>query len=382
MGDEQEVHSAATESIVKDVLCGHNGTIFTRGRTSTGKSHTMEGVIGDANLQGIVPRVVNDIFNHIYSMEENLQFHIKVSYYEIYHNEIRDLLDPSKVNLVIHEDKDKAVYIKGATEKFLTSPEEVLEVLEEGKRNRHIYVTNMDKLSSRGRGVFLITVDQENLENRKKLSGKLCFVDHENVSVERVDHENVSVGRDDHENNLGQTRQPRKCLGRTRQSQKRLGQTSRSRDHEKEICDSNLNDDGSSSVEIRMEEPTSASSIGTRPQRCRRRQRRRIRQRRRRIRQQHRVRQWHRFCRIRTRAIRSPPRKTARIFVPNTLSPFPPAMSSVGRKTTKTMTTRSHRLSSKRRFYSPTLHRFESLVGRLRPPPMPPPCPGNFSHYG
>lgn len=53
----------------------------------------MEGVIGDQNKQGIIPRIVNDIFNHIYGMEENLEFHIKVSYFEIYMDKIRDLLD-------------------------------------------------------------------------------------------------------------------------------------------------------------------------------------------------------------------------------------------------------------------------------------------------
>jgi len=53
----------------------------------------MEGVIGDPSKQGIIPRIVNDIFNHIYAMEENLEFHIKVSYFEIYMDKIRDLLD-------------------------------------------------------------------------------------------------------------------------------------------------------------------------------------------------------------------------------------------------------------------------------------------------
>ena len=55
--------------------------------------HTMEGVINDPTMQGIIPRIVNDIFNHIYSMEENLEFHIKVSYFEIYLDKVRDLLD-------------------------------------------------------------------------------------------------------------------------------------------------------------------------------------------------------------------------------------------------------------------------------------------------
>ena len=76
-----------------DVLMGYNGTIFAYGQTSSGKTHTMEGVIGDPGLQGVIPRIVNDVFNHIYSMEENLEFHIKCSYFEIYMDKIRDLLD-------------------------------------------------------------------------------------------------------------------------------------------------------------------------------------------------------------------------------------------------------------------------------------------------
>lgn len=56
---------------------------------------------GDPAKQGIIPRIVNDIFNHIYAMEENLEFHIKVSYFEIYMDKIRDLLDgTSKINIL------------------------------------------------------------------------------------------------------------------------------------------------------------------------------------------------------------------------------------------------------------------------------------------
>lgn len=110
-------------------------------------------------------------------MEMNLEFHIKVSYYEIYMDKIRDLLDVSKVNLSVHEDKNRVPYVKGATERFVSSPEDVFEVIEEGKSNRHIAVTNMNEHSSRSHSVFLINVKQENLENQKKLSGKLYLVD-------------------------------------------------------------------------------------------------------------------------------------------------------------------------------------------------------------
>ena len=48
----------------------------------------------------------------------------------------------SKVNLSVHEDKNRVPYVKGATERFVTTPEEVFECIEEGKSNRHIAVTS------------------------------------------------------------------------------------------------------------------------------------------------------------------------------------------------------------------------------------------------
>ena len=68
-------------------------------------------------------------------------------------------------------------FFKGVTERFVSSPDEVLEIMEEGKNNRHIAVTNMNEHSSRSHSVFLINVKQENVENEKKLTGKLYLVD-------------------------------------------------------------------------------------------------------------------------------------------------------------------------------------------------------------
>ena len=174
---QEKVYDEAAKSVVKDVLMGYNGTIFAYGQTSSGKTHTMEGVMGDPNLQGITPRIVNDIFNHIYAMKENVEFHIKISYFEIYMDKIKDLLDVSKVNLSVHEDKNHIPFVKGATERFVACPEEVFKVIEEGKAKRHIAVTNMNEHSSRSHSVFLINIKQEHLENQKKLSGRLYLVD-------------------------------------------------------------------------------------------------------------------------------------------------------------------------------------------------------------
>uniref|UniRef100_A0A3B4ANS0 Kinesin-like protein n=1 Tax=Periophthalmus magnuspinnatus TaxID=409849 RepID=A0A3B4ANS0_9GOBI len=157
---QEQVYNTCAKQIVKDVLGGYNGTIFAYGQTSSGKTHTMEGNLHDPQGMGIIPRIAEDIFEHIFAMDENLEFHIKVV-----------------TNLSVHEDRYRVPYVKGCTERFVTSPEEVMDVIDEGKANRHVAVTNMNEHSSRSHSIFLINIKQENVETEQKLSGKLYLVD-------------------------------------------------------------------------------------------------------------------------------------------------------------------------------------------------------------
>uniref|UniRef100_A0A665TDV6 Kinesin-like protein n=1 Tax=Echeneis naucrates TaxID=173247 RepID=A0A665TDV6_ECHNA len=120
---QEQVYNTCAKQIVRDVLAGYNGTIFAYGQTSSGKTHTME------------------------------------------------------INLSVHEDKNRVPYVKGCTERFVTSPEEVMDVIDEGKANRHVAVTNMNEHSSRSHSIFLINIKQEHVEMEQKLSGKLYLVD-------------------------------------------------------------------------------------------------------------------------------------------------------------------------------------------------------------
>uniref|UniRef100_A0A673WRE8 Kinesin-like protein n=1 Tax=Salmo trutta TaxID=8032 RepID=A0A673WRE8_SALTR len=166
---QEQMYKASAQKIVKDVLDGYNGTIFAFGQTSSGKTHTMEGSLHDPDGMGIIPRIVQDIFNYIYSMDENLEFHIKVSYFEIYLDRIKDLLDGMYCSTVSNK--------MGCTERFVCSPDEVMDTIDEGKSNRHVAVTNMNEHSSRSHSIFQINVKQENTATEQKLSGKLYLVD-------------------------------------------------------------------------------------------------------------------------------------------------------------------------------------------------------------
>uniref|UniRef100_A0A8C4NPX9 Kinesin-like protein n=1 Tax=Dicentrarchus labrax TaxID=13489 RepID=A0A8C4NPX9_DICLA len=154
---QEEFYNAVAQKIVK------------------GKIHT--GNLHDPNMMGVIPRIVQDIFNYIYSMDQNLEFHIKVSYFEVYLDKIRDLLDVTKTNLSVHEDKNRVPYVKGCTERFVCSPDEVMDTIEQGKNNRIVAVTNMNEHSSRSHSIFLINIKQENTQTEQKLTGKLYLVD-------------------------------------------------------------------------------------------------------------------------------------------------------------------------------------------------------------
>jgi kinesin family protein 5 len=61
---------------------------------------------------------------------------------EIYMERIKDLLNPSSDNLPIHEDKTRGIYVKGLLEIYVTSVEEVFQVMKTGALARAVAATS------------------------------------------------------------------------------------------------------------------------------------------------------------------------------------------------------------------------------------------------
>ena len=60
--------------------------------------------------------MVRTVFNRIDAASDTIEFSVKVSMIERYMEKIRDLMDPSKDNLKVHEEKGKGVYMADLTE--------------------------------------------------------------------------------------------------------------------------------------------------------------------------------------------------------------------------------------------------------------------------
>src|SRR6195952_4228270 len=123
---QSDVFDFSIRSTVDDILDGYNGTVFAYGQTGAGKSYTMMGAdIDDAEGKGIIPRIVEQIFDKIMRSAETIEYTVRVSYMEIYMERIRDLLVPKNDNLPIHEEKNRGVYVKGLLEVYVSAVSEV-----------------------------------------------------------------------------------------------------------------------------------------------------------------------------------------------------------------------------------------------------------------
>ncbi|VDL64130.1 unnamed protein product [Nippostrongylus brasiliensis] len=175
--DQMRVYNVAARPIVENVLKGYNGTIFAYGQTGTGKTFTMTGDLERPELQGIIPNSFAHIFDHIAKCQQDITFLVRVSYLEIYNEELRDLLakDGHGSNLEIKEKADIGVYVKNLISIIVGSASQMQKLMEFGNKNRRVGATQMNEESSRSHAMFSVTV--ESSERGLVTQGKLHLVD-------------------------------------------------------------------------------------------------------------------------------------------------------------------------------------------------------------
>ncbi|WVY94941.1 hypothetical protein V8G54_034029, partial [Vigna mungo] len=129
-----------------DVVDGYNGTIITYGQTGAGKTYSMEGpgiLECGEQKKGLLPRVVEGLFDSLNSSDEKKTYSIKLSMVEIYMEKVRDLFDLSKVNIQIKESKSRGIFLPGVTEITMMDPVEALQNLSKGIANRTVGETRI-----------------------------------------------------------------------------------------------------------------------------------------------------------------------------------------------------------------------------------------------
>ncbi|XP_077293950.1 CENP-meta [Arctopsyche grandis] len=148
------LYDKVARPIVEATLDGINGTIFAYGQTSSGKTYTM---MGNKESPGIIPLAVNNVFKLIESKSDR-DFLIRVSFIEIYNEKIKDLLDLGNNEVKIREDYNNQISIT-CKEIVTTTPERILQIMQQGNQNRSVGETSMNDTSSRSHSIFQIIIE-------------------------------------------------------------------------------------------------------------------------------------------------------------------------------------------------------------------------------
>ncbi|GFU14469.1 kinesin-like protein KIF11-A [Nephila pilipes] len=183
------VYKAVVGPLIQEVLNGYNCTVFAYGQTGTGKTYTMEGERNNSKCSweddpgaGIIPRSLHQLFEEL-NKEENVEFSVRVSFLELYNEELFDLLSSTELSrLRLYEDSNRkgSVIIHGLEEIMVNNKDEVYAILEKGTARRQTAATMLNATSSRSHTVFSVTVHiKENTVEGEELlkTGKLNLVD-------------------------------------------------------------------------------------------------------------------------------------------------------------------------------------------------------------
>ncbi|XP_073388850.1 uncharacterized protein [Physcomitrium patens] len=156
-----EIYEEHAKDLVLSAVSGFNGTVFAYGQTSSGKTYTMQ---GSATDQGVTRLAIQDVFTSIDKIVDR-EFLVRVSYMEIYNEEINDLLAPDNRKLQIHESIERlcsmqrGIFVAGLREEIADSVEQVIAVLERGEAQRHLAETDMNVNSSRSHTIFRMVIE-------------------------------------------------------------------------------------------------------------------------------------------------------------------------------------------------------------------------------
>lgn len=174
----RQVYDLVVRDLVDAVMDGFNACVFACGQTASGKTHTM---LGGPAQPGVLALAFRHAFREI-DERENREFLVRVSYVEIFREELRDLLGASSQSgapsLQIREDPTLGSHVTGLTELAVASAEEAQRILANGERDR-----SHGAPSSRSHVIFKLAVESRAAneaaasDSRGVSASTLTFVD-------------------------------------------------------------------------------------------------------------------------------------------------------------------------------------------------------------
>ncbi|KAH6816991.1 P-loop containing nucleoside triphosphate hydrolases superfamily protein [Perilla frutescens var. frutescens] len=155
--------------LVDALFHGYNGTVLAYGQTGSGKTYTMgTNYNGEDHGDAVIPKVMDTIFSRVETLKESTEFLIRVSFIEIFKEDVFDLLDPkttgpARVPIQIRERVSGGITLAGVTESEVRTKEEMASYLLQGSLCRATGSTKMNSQSSRSHAIFTISMEQRRI---------------------------------------------------------------------------------------------------------------------------------------------------------------------------------------------------------------------------
>lgn len=171
----QSVFDKCIKENVEMLFEGKSLTVFAYGQTGSGKTYTMSGEKRDP---GIIVQVLREIFKKTDGFSE-----AQISYFEIYNENIVDLINP-KNNPKVYFFNEQVI-VKGLDRKDVLDLESAIGLIEECEKKRKIGQTSFNLRSSRSHTIFkfdikikksTVTVTLIDLAGSEKASGSVLRV--------------------------------------------------------------------------------------------------------------------------------------------------------------------------------------------------------------
>ena len=166
----KDVFDIAIKPTINNILNGYNSTTLAYGVTGTGKTHTIFGDLAlDNGEDGIAIKAVEYLFEKLTKEYFDNDYEIKVSYIEIYNENVIDLLnnENENISLMIIEEPNKGVYVHNVKEFIINSSFDLKKLISQGNKKRTMASTNQNKFSSRSHAILQISLQRKQYNSQK-----------------------------------------------------------------------------------------------------------------------------------------------------------------------------------------------------------------------
>lgn len=192
-GSQEQIFEQTGKEAIENALSGFNSAIFALGQMASGKTYTMQGIMGEnvdleqhavQEARGLIQRVCQELFESTRRSrkQDGYEYTVWCSYLQIYRENVSDLLNPPeessglevRENTMHGESEISVVNLRWVNVK---SARDCFNALKSGLRNRKIGETVMNEVSSRSHAIFTLKISQRSKCYSSERQARIHLVD-------------------------------------------------------------------------------------------------------------------------------------------------------------------------------------------------------------